>query len=151
VLDLRRLPPVERFLRHVTFGMSPWARGQTASPEVHESEQHRSRGIGGCRAERQLYAGPGSKVQKLLFLIDREIPRLVGGPHFNFQSYDFGPFDRDVYDTLEALAAQGWFTGLPTQGTLPAVGTVAGKGIDEVLCAPLSCCNLHSAGGRVGA
>jgi uncharacterized protein len=32
---------------------------------------------------------------------------LVGGPHFDFQPYDFGPFDRDVYDTLETLAAQG--------------------------------------------
>jgi hypothetical protein len=47
------------------------------------------------------------QVQKLLFLIDREIPRLVDGPHFNFQPYDFGPFDRGVYDTLEALARQG--------------------------------------------
>src|SRR6266853_2035360 len=47
------------------------------------------------------------QVQKLLFLIDREIPRLVGGPHFRFQPYDFGPFDSTVYEVLEALGRQG--------------------------------------------
>src|SRR5262249_48089118 len=47
------------------------------------------------------------QAQKLLFLIDREIPKLVGGPHFNFQPYDFGPFDRTVYDVLHMLTDQG--------------------------------------------
>jgi len=46
------------------------------------------------------------QIQKLMFLIDREIPRLVGGPHFNFQPYDFGPFDSAVYDLLDRLTAQ---------------------------------------------
>ncbi len=44
------------------------------------------------------------QVQKLFFLIDTEAAHLVGGKHFNFQPYDYGPFDRGVYDTLEALA-----------------------------------------------
>ncbi len=43
-------------------------------------------------------------VQKLLFMIDREIPKLVDGPHFNFQPYAYGPFDVAVYTTLEGLA-----------------------------------------------
>jgi hypothetical protein len=47
------------------------------------------------------------QAQKLLFLIDREIPGLVGGPHFAFRPYDFGPFDRAVYDVLDMLADQG--------------------------------------------
>lgn len=47
------------------------------------------------------------QVQKLLFLIDREIPRLVGGPLFDFAPYDYGPFDKRVYETLEALAEPG--------------------------------------------
>jgi uncharacterized protein len=47
------------------------------------------------------------QVQKLLFLVDRQIPQLVGGPHFRFQPYDFGPFDRTVYDVLETLAEMG--------------------------------------------
>jgi hypothetical protein len=46
------------------------------------------------------------QVQKILFLIDREIAKQVGGPHFNFQPYDYGPFDKDVYDALAMLAAQ---------------------------------------------
>jgi hypothetical protein len=47
------------------------------------------------------------QVQKLFFLIDREASPLVGGPHFRFRAYDYGPFDSDVYTTLGALEAQG--------------------------------------------
>jgi len=48
------------------------------------------------------------QVQKLLFLIDREIPELVDGPHFNFQPYNYGPFDKDVYDVLQELASENY-------------------------------------------
>jgi hypothetical protein len=44
------------------------------------------------------------QVQKLFFLLDREAARLIDGPHFNFVAYDYGPFDRAVYDELDALA-----------------------------------------------
>lgn len=44
------------------------------------------------------------QVQKLFFLLDREAAALVDGPHFNFSAYDYGPFDRSVYDSLEGLA-----------------------------------------------
>ena len=44
------------------------------------------------------------QVQKLLFLIDKEIPELVNGPHYNFQPYYYGPFDSTVYDELLTLA-----------------------------------------------
>ena len=47
------------------------------------------------------------RIQKLLFVIDREIPHLVGGPHFDFQPYRYGPFDRAVYDELDALSRSG--------------------------------------------
>jgi hypothetical protein len=47
------------------------------------------------------------QVQKLLFLIDREASALVGGPHFDFKPYDYGPFDRAVYVELDTLSAQG--------------------------------------------
>jgi len=47
------------------------------------------------------------QVQKLFFLIDREAHQLVGGPHFNFSPYDYGPFDREVYDELERLEGAG--------------------------------------------
>ncbi len=57
-------------------------------------------------------AGPDAaltpvKVQKLFFLVDREMSGLTGGPHFNFEPYDYGPFDRGVYEALEELSEQG--------------------------------------------
>jgi uncharacterized protein len=47
------------------------------------------------------------KVQKLFFLLDREMAALTNGPHFNFQPYDYGPFDRQVYEVLEEMAREG--------------------------------------------
>src|SRR5262252_6654914 len=50
------------------------------------------------------------QVQKLFFLIDREIPNLVDGPHFSFRAYDYGPFDSAVYSELEAMQREGLVT-----------------------------------------
>ncbi len=47
------------------------------------------------------------QIQKLLFLIDRLIPQQVGGPHFKFEPYHYGPFDRAIYERLDTLSAQG--------------------------------------------
>jgi len=47
------------------------------------------------------------QVQKLLFILDRMIPKQVDGPHFNFKPYDYGPFDKDVYCVLSELRAEG--------------------------------------------
>ncbi|MDE0124632.1 MAG: hypothetical protein OXN97_08660 [Bryobacterales bacterium] len=56
-------------------------------------------------------AGGGSyspaQIQKLLFLIDREISDLVGGSRFLFQPYHYGPFDKRVYAVLETLEDDG--------------------------------------------
>jgi uncharacterized protein len=46
--------------------------------------------------------GP-AQIQKLFFLIDREIAERVSGPHFDFQPYDYGPFDKEVYQALDLL------------------------------------------------
>jgi len=48
-----------------------------------------------------------AQVQKLFFLIDREAPHWVGGPHFDFKPYDYGPFDRAVYEMLAMLSNEG--------------------------------------------
>lgn len=57
-------------------------------------------------------AGPGAafdpiRVQKLLFLIDREVSERIGGPFFHFQPYHYGPFDRTIYDVIGKLVATG--------------------------------------------
>lgn len=43
------------------------------------------------------------QVQKLLFLFDREASELLCGPHFNFVPYNYGPFDKAVYQVIDEL------------------------------------------------
>ena len=40
------------------------------------------------------------QVQKLLFLLDDNIPDIVEGPHFAFEPYDYGPFDTAFWNNL---------------------------------------------------
>lgn len=47
------------------------------------------------------------QVQKLLFLIEENIADELGGKHFHFEPYHYGPFDKDVYSTLDLLASKG--------------------------------------------
>lgn len=47
------------------------------------------------------------QLQKLFFLLDREVSDLVSGPHFDFQPYDYGPFDKTIYLDLAFLEADG--------------------------------------------
>jgi hypothetical protein len=47
------------------------------------------------------------QVQETFFLIDRTASVLVGGPHFHFHPYDYGPFDSDVYSELDSMARAG--------------------------------------------
>ena len=47
------------------------------------------------------------RVQKLFFLIDREISEFIDGPYFHFEPYHYGPFDKAVYEDLDELAEQG--------------------------------------------
>lgn len=53
---------------------------------------------------------PPAQVQKLFFLIDKEIPEEIDGAQFNFAPYDFGPFDASVYHEIEGLQATGLTT-----------------------------------------
>lgn len=43
------------------------------------------------------------QVQKIFFLLDRNIADRTGGVKFDFVPYDYGPFDIDVYNELENL------------------------------------------------
>ncbi|MDE0384397.1 MAG: hypothetical protein OXI22_10975 [Defluviicoccus sp.] len=53
------------------------------------------------------------QVQKFFFLLDKKVSGFVGGPHFDFIPYDYGPFDKDVYRSLEILATNGLVRVLP--------------------------------------
>ena len=48
------------------------------------------------------------QVQKLFFLIDKKIADLIGGPHFDFQPYSYGPFDHAVYGVIERLERENF-------------------------------------------
>ncbi len=47
------------------------------------------------------------QVQKLFFLLDKQFAGPIGGPHFAFTPYDYGPFDPNVYGAIEGLSRQG--------------------------------------------
>ena len=47
------------------------------------------------------------QVQKLFFLLDMNIAKQTAGPHFNFEPYDYGPFDKQVYLELKKLRDDG--------------------------------------------
>jgi len=55
------------------------------------------------------------QVQKLLFLLERKAGKAFDGPYFNFRPYDYGPFDKDVYQVLDRLSDRGFveIVGLP--------------------------------------
>jgi len=83
-----------------------------------------------------LAAGEGAhhtpvQVQKLFFLVDRRLGKKVSGPHFNFQPYFYGPFDRAVYVELENLAEKGLVEihseGAKRNYTLTAQGQEKGR------------------------
>lgn len=44
------------------------------------------------------------QLQKLFFLIDKNIGKELGGPFFNFQPYHYGPFDSEVYSSAARLS-----------------------------------------------
>lgn len=44
-----------------------------------------------------------AQIQKLFFLIDKRLSVELNGPFFDFKPYDYGPFDKAVYNTLNEL------------------------------------------------
>ena len=48
-----------------------------------------------------------TKLMKLLFLIDRELYRRFGATVFHWKMYKYGPFSREVLDTLDDMEIYG--------------------------------------------
>src|SRR4051812_45945640 len=57
------------------------------------------------------------QLQKVFFLLDKNLGDAIGGPKFDFAAYDYGPFDADVYRQVDALQYEG-----RAQITKPQVG-----------------------------
>jgi hypothetical protein len=50
------------------------------------------------------------QVQKLFFLVDQRLESHLGGRAFQFEPYDYGPFDPAVYHEINELADHGLAT-----------------------------------------
>lgn len=78
-----------------------------------------------------------AQLQKAAFLLARNLPGLVSdGPAFNFVPYDYGPFDRAVYDDASALQREGLAEILPSGWGRWNVYSASAEGIargDDVL------------------
>jgi hypothetical protein len=49
------------------------------------------------------------QIQKAVFVVCDHFPDLIDeGPDFNFQPYDYGPFDSDVYSVISRLEDAGF-------------------------------------------
>lgn len=77
------------------------------------------------------------QVQKLFFLIDKEIPDLIGGCQFNFEPYNYGPFDKGVYDEVDELERQGYVEAFSENTWRNYSLTPGGQEIGEKLLASL--------------
>ena len=52
-----------------------------------------------------------AQIQKALFLVTRNLPQVVSrGSGYDFQPYDYGPFDKSVYADLRDCARRGLAT-----------------------------------------
>jgi uncharacterized protein len=48
------------------------------------------------------------QIQKLFFLLDKNLSKHIDGPYFHFEPYNYGPFDKDVYRELDTLRIQNF-------------------------------------------
>src|SRR3990170_341850 len=79
-----------------------------------------------------LAAGDGAsyspvQIQKMLFLLDKNVAKALRSPHFHFKPYNYGPFDSAVYGEIEVLARENlaviqphltWCLYVPTESGL---------------------------------
>jgi uncharacterized protein len=72
------------------------------------------------------------QIQKSVFLVCDQFPHLIDeGPQFNFQPYDYGPFDSDVYSVIDVLRSDGLAVVAPSPSGNWNTYAASDAGIDE--------------------
>ena len=72
------------------------------------------------------------QIQKAIFLVTRNLPRVVTqGPSFDFEPYDYGPFDQNVYAEAEALSREGLTEIIRNDGTRWNRYIATDRGVDR--------------------
>lgn len=54
------------------------------------------------------------QIQKLMFLLDKNVGTRIGGPFYDFRPYDYGPFDASIYEDLRELERTGHIATFPS-------------------------------------
>jgi len=67
-------------------------------------------------------------VQKLFFLIDKRLAKESGVEYFNFQAYDYGPYDKEVYGVLNSLWYEGYIEIDHSNGSTRRIYRLTDKG-----------------------
>jgi DNA-binding PadR family transcriptional regulator len=71
------------------------------------------------------------QLQKLFFLLDKNIGSSIGGPFFNFKPYHYGPFDKSLYQVIDKLAADGLVEITDEQPSSPRSFKITSVGIKK--------------------
>ena len=69
------------------------------------------------------------QLQKALFLLGRELPNLVGGGYYHFEPYNYGPFNKGVFEDANVLAKDDLISILAPTDTRPKQYTLSLLGI----------------------
>ena len=81
------------------------------------------------------------RIQKLIFLIEQEAASYIEGPHFDFEPYHYGPFDKMIFRGLDKLWKSGeveFVQGERTHYALTELGYRSGREILGDLPEPVS-------------
>lgn len=76
------------------------------------------------------------QIQKAMFLLDREAGHIFTESRYYFRAYDYGPFDKAVYDDLEELARHGYAEieqGWTRRYSAKARGVTEGRRLGQTL------------------
>jgi hypothetical protein len=70
------------------------------------------------------------QVQKTMFLLREEAPKLVGDGFYKFVPYNYGPFCSDIYEDLVALEARGLI--VTEKNRSPSIHSITKSGLDLI-------------------